>query len=156
MAQVISEMPAPIEVPPEERYTDSREVQSVPKESVITIDFKDLPILKEGAKLIKGRTIDSPVINISNITSKMNNITVWGDVFDYSEKDIRTKNGEKRVVSISITDYTSSISVKSFENKEDENVLAAFKKGGTVLLKGKADFDTFDRSEERRVGKECT
>lgn len=144
MTQIISEMPVPHEAPPEDGYSVGRDAAPVQKESVITVDFKDLPILKDGAKLIKGRTIDSPVIKISDITSKMSNITVWGDVFDYSEKEIRTKNGEKRVVSISITDYTSSISVKSFENKEDENVLAAFKKGGTVLLKGRADFDTFD------------
>ncbi|MDE5992053.1 MAG: hypothetical protein K2G87_03280, partial [Oscillospiraceae bacterium] len=100
MAQIISSMPAPQEAPLEEGYPEGRDAAPVPKEPVITIDFKDLPILKDGAKLIKGRTIDSPVINISDITSKMSNITVWGDVFDYSEKEIRTKNGEKRVVSM--------------------------------------------------------
>ena len=144
MAEVIAAMPVPDEVPPEGAVTGRSPEAGVPKEPVFTVNFKDLPILTDGAKLIKGRSIDSPVISISDINGKMSNITVWGDVFDYSEKEIRTKNGEKRVVSISITDYTGSISVKSFENKEDENYFSAFKKGGTVLLKGRADFDSFD------------
>jgi len=140
MAQIMAEMPAPAEAP----VSDGGYPAAADKPAV-TIDFKDLPILTDGAKLLKGRTITSPVINIIEIQSKMSNITVWGDVFDYSEKEIRTKNGEeKRIVSVSITDYTSSISVKSFENKDDENVLSVFKKGGTVLIKGRADFDTFD------------
>ncbi len=147
MANVISAMPAPEEAPPEyannnQTYPDLPE--NIPSEPVFTVDFKDLPILLDGAKLIKGRSIDSPVINISEIKSKMNNITIWGDVFDYSEKEIRTKNGEKRVVSVSITDYTSSISIKSFEDKYEENVFSAFKKGGTLLIRGRADFDTFE------------
>lgn len=147
MANVIAAMPSVSgEAPVEQQAaaSDAENSKAVPDEPVFTVDFKDLPILLDGAKLIKGRSIDSPVISISEIKSKMNNITVWGDVFDYSEKEIRTKNGDKRVVSISITDYTDSISVKSFEDKEDENVLAAFKNGGTVLLRGRADFDTFE------------
>lgn len=148
MAQVIASMPMPAEAPEEFAGNESSsgyvtDVQS-PKEPVFTVDFKDLPILLDGAKLIKGRTIDSPVMNISEIYSKMSNITVWGDVFDYSEKTIRTKSGERRVVSVSITDYTSSISIKSFDAVEDDNPFAVFKKGGTILLKGKADFDSFE------------
>ncbi len=145
MAQVMASMPAPTEIPPESGNYPPNAEAAVSDKPVVTIDFKDLPILTDGAKLLKGRTITSPVINILEIQSKMSNITVWGDVFDYSEKEIHTKAGEdKRIVTVSITDYTSSISVKSFENKDDENVLAAFKKGGTVLIKGRADFDTFD------------
>ena len=148
MAQVIASMPMPTEVPEEFAGNGSPSAPApdmqTPREPVFTVDFKDLPILLDGAKLIKGRTIDSPVMNISEIYSKMSNITVWGDVFDYSEKTIRTKSGERRVVSVSITDYTSSISIKSFDAVEDENPFAAFKKGGTILLKGKADFDSFE------------
>ncbi len=148
MNELVASMPMPEEAPPEVTNGNIPYVQQPaepPKEEdIVTIDFKDLPILVDNAKLIKGRSIDTPVINISEIKSKMSNITIWGDVFDYSEKEIRTKNGEKRVVSISLTDYTDSISIKSFENKEDENIFAAFKKGGTLLIRGRAEFDTFE------------
>ncbi|MCH5349524.1 MAG: PHP domain-containing protein, partial [Oscillospiraceae bacterium] len=141
MAEAIAAMPMPKEAPSEEASAPAEPVRTEP---VFTIDFKDLPILTDGAKLLKGKVIDAPVINISSINSKMSNITIWGDAFDYSEKEIRTKNGTKRVVSLGITDYTGSISIKSFEDIDEENVLANFKKGGTVLIRGRADFDSFD------------
>lgn len=144
LARLMASMPVPTEPPDEVSDSGMPPVRQTPKEPVVTVNFKDLPILLDGAVLLKGRTIDSPVTNISDINGKMANITVWGDVFDYSEKIIRTKNGERRVVSVSITDYTGSVSVKSFEDTTEENVFAAFKKGGTVLLKGRADFDTFE------------
>ena len=142
MNKLIEAMPVHEEAPPEVNFV--QDTTSDEAKEVVTVDFKELPILADSAKLIKGHTIDTPIINISAIKNKMTNITIWGDVFDYSEKEIRTKNGEKRVVSVSITDYTSSISIKSFENKDDENIFAAFKKGGTLLLRGRVDFDTFE------------
>lgn len=142
MAEVIAAMPMPTEVPESADENFDMGQAAVLKEPVVTVDLMDLPILVESAKVIKGRKIDSPITNISDITSKMSNITLWGDVFDYSEKDIR--KGEKRVVLVSITDYTGSISIKSFVSKDEENIFAQFKKGGTLLIKGRSDFDTFD------------
>ena len=144
MAKAIADMPMPTEAPEPAGGNFDMGQASEPKEPVVTVDLMDLPILVESATVIKGRKIDSPITNISDITSKMSNITLWGDVFDYSEKEIRTKNGEKRVVSVSITDYTGSISIKSFEDKNEENIFAQFKKGGTLLIKGRSDFDTFE------------
>ena len=113
-------------------------------DNIVTLDYKDLPILSENAEILRGRKIEAPPVNIADIQGKVSNIVIWGDAFDYKEKEIRTKNGEKRVVSLSITDYTSSISIKSFENKDDENILAKFAKGGTVLVRGRTEFDTFE------------
>ncbi|MDE6133602.1 MAG: PHP domain-containing protein, partial [Oscillospiraceae bacterium] len=144
MAEAIAAIPMPTEAPEPAGGIYDMVQAAVPKEPIVTVDLMDLPILVESAKIIKGRKIDSPITNISDITSKMSNITLWGDVFDYSEKEIRTKNGERRVVSVSITDYTGSISIKSFESKEEENIFAQFKKGGTLLIKGRSDFDTFE------------
>lgn len=138
----IANVPPPDYVPPENTAPSFDTEMSA--ENLVTINYKDLPILSEGAEIVKGRKIDSPVINIADIQGKVSNITVWGDVFDYQEKEIRTKNGEKRIVSLSITDYTSSISIKSFENKEDENLLAKFAKGGTLLIRGRTEFDSFE------------
>ncbi|MDE5741140.1 MAG: PHP domain-containing protein, partial [Oscillospiraceae bacterium] len=144
MAEAIAAIPMPTEAPEPAGGIYDMVQAAVPKEPIVTVDLMDLPILVESAKIIKGRKIDSPITNISDITSKMSNITLWGDVFDYSEKEIRTKNGERRVVSVSITDYTGSISIKSFESKDEENIFAQFKKGGTLLIKGRSDFDTFE------------
>lgn len=142
LQSVYENMPVPEDIPPEDPSAAYNTDMSA--EELVTVNYKDLPILSDGAELIKGRKIDSPVINIGDIKGKVSNVTIWGDVFDYQEREIRTKNGEKRVVSLSITDYTSSISIKSFENKDDENILGKFAKGGTLLVRGRAEFDTFE------------
>lgn len=112
-------------------------------EKLQVVNYKDLPILQDNAVIIKGKAINSPTVNIGDIHEKVSNITIWGDVFEYSEKEINTKNGEKRITSISITDYTGSISIKVFEDKNSENIYKDIKQG-TVLIRGKVDFDAFD------------
>ena len=112
----------------------------------VTVDFKDIPVMSDGAEIVKGKRIyaDS-VTNIGDINEARNGIVIWGDVFDYAEKEIKNKKGEeKRITTVSLTDYTGSISIKDFADKDSENVLAKLKKGCTVVIRGKADFDTFD------------
>ena len=113
----------------------------------VTVDFKSIPVLSEGAEVIKGRKIaGDTVMNIGDISEGAANIIIWGDIFDYSEKELRTKKGdEKRITLISLTDYTGSISIKDFSAKDKENVLSVLTPGTTVIVKGKAEFDTFDK-----------
>ena len=140
---VLENMPSDYDVPPEN--TTASYNRDISSEEIVTVNYKDLPILAEGAEIIKGRKIDSPVVNIGDLTGKINNVTIWGDVFDYQEKEIKTKKGEqKRIVSLSLTDYTNSITIKSFENVTDENYLKRFAKGGTLLVRGKAEYDTYE------------
>lgn len=141
---VYDSMPFPEDIPPDSFAQSYNE--PVITENLQKVEYGDLPIILDGAEVIKGRKIDAPVINISDITGKVSNVTIWGDSFDYQVKEIHTKSGEdKRIVSLSITDYTSSITIKSFEGKDDVNYLSALAKGGTILVRGRADFDTFDK-----------
>ena len=114
-------------------------------DDLVTVNYKDLPFLVDNAEVVKGRKIDSPVVSIASLTGTAANITIWGDAFDYSDREIKTKNGMKRVCSLSITDYTSSISIKSFENIDDDNILKKFAKGGTLLVRGKAEYDSYEK-----------
>ncbi len=116
-------------------------------EPAVTVDFKTLPILSDGAAVVKGKKIYADNISkICDIHEPLQNIVVWGDVFEYTEKEIRNKKGEeKRIVTVSITDYTSSISMKDFANKDSENIFAALKKGTTCVIRGKIEFDSFDK-----------
>lgn len=117
-----------------------------PKEEIVSVDFKTIPVMSEGAQIIKGKRIfaDS-VTNIGDIYEPQNGIVIWGDIFDYAEKEIKNKKGEeKRITTVSLTDYTGSISIKDFADKDSENVLSALKKGTTAIIRGRVDFDTFD------------
>ncbi|MCM1523902.1 MAG: PolC-type DNA polymerase III [Ruminococcus sp.] len=119
---------------------------AAPKEETVSVDFKSIPVMSEGAVIIKGKKIyaDS-VTNIGDICEAQNGIVIWGDVFDYQEKEIKNKKGEeKRITTVGITDYTGSVSIKDFSDKDGDNVLSKLKKGVTAVIRGKVDFDTFD------------
>ena len=82
---VLENMPADHDIPPENpAAVYNRDISS---EEIVTVNYKDLPILAEGAEIVKGRKIDSPVVNIGDLTGKINNVTIWGDAFDYQEKE---------------------------------------------------------------------
>lgn len=113
----------------------------------VTVDFSDIPVLSDGAEIIKGKKIYAEsVVNIGDITEPKNGVVIWGDIFDYAEKEIKNKQGEeKRITTISLTDYTGSISIKDFADKASENILSRLKKGTTAIIRGRVDFDSFDK-----------
>lgn len=130
---------------PDPDTTQKPAFSAPPKEEIVSVDFKTIPVMSEGAQIIKGKRIfaDS-VTNIGDIYEPQN-VVIWGDVFDYSEKEIKNKKGEeKRITTVSLTDYTGSISIKDFADKDSENVLSALKNGTTAIIRGRVDFDTFD------------
>ncbi|MCL2053854.1 MAG: PolC-type DNA polymerase III [Oscillospiraceae bacterium] len=131
------------------------EAAAVQKTENITTALKDmnLPIYTENAEVIKGKKISKLMLtNIVDIKENMERVVIWGDVFDCSEREIRTKAGEEKLaVSVSITDYTSSISLKSFEDKGAANSLTALKKGDTVIIRGKSEYDNFDKEVNMRA-----
>ncbi len=102
--------PPPIEPEKEYSYIPNNE----PK--VVTIDFRDLPILSENAKIIRGKKISDAPQSIIDVTQDSGFVTIWGDVFDRSDKE--TRDGKKVIVSIYVTDYTSSICLKIIEKKK--------------------------------------
>ena len=140
----------------EQAYNDAFVPETAPEEPVYqpvyrpehteTVDLTDMKILSEGAEIVKGKRIyaDS-YTNICDITEKMSKCVIRGDVFAYSEKEIRNKNGEeKRIVTVSITDYTSSVSIKDFQKKDGENPLSCLKEGTTVIISGRIDYNSYD------------
>jgi DNA polymerase III alpha chain len=140
-------VPEPPIVKPVQKSTPPAETVQIDKGELETIDFKTLPILQTGAKVLKGRKITgNEIYRIADCNGEIANVIIWGDVFAYDARDIksRTTGDVKTVVRMSVTDYTGSIYVKLFEEK-GENTLEALKKGGTVLLKGKVSYDTYDK-----------
>lgn len=113
----------------------------------VSVDINADEIITSEAEIIKGKKIYADSLtSIASLTEPMHNIAVWGDIFDVQVKEIRSKKGEeKRITTISITDYTGSISMKFFEKKDEPTQLGALKAGKTILVRGKCDFDSFDK-----------
>ncbi|MBR1779677.1 MAG: PolC-type DNA polymerase III [Clostridia bacterium] len=112
-----------------------------------SISFRDhdhlLPsIVLDTAKILTGNLIKVAPTPLKNLNDESGLVTVWGDVFSV---DIRlTKDKLKKIYSVNITDYTSSITLKIIANKEKWGIFDSIKKGSTLLIKGDVSFDKYD------------
>ncbi|MBQ8962044.1 MAG: PolC-type DNA polymerase III [Ruminococcus sp.] len=138
-----SDQLVPEKSPEEIRREEAQSV--IPTRSVdITSLNKDFD--PNSAEIIKGRAIRTQPVSIAEAMEHMGvKTTVVGDVFASEIKEIRN---EKTVVTFDITDYSGSLVVKLFlKNSEEELLkgLGSIKKGQTILVTGKIDYDQFAR-----------
>jgi DNA polymerase-3 subunit alpha (Gram-positive type) len=87
-------------------------------------------------KVSKGKLM--PIREIAHDTGRA---TVWGDVFS---KDVKTtRSGDKNIITLDITDYTGSVTVKIFDSVTACEPLDSIKKGATVIVSGDVEFDRY-------------
>lgn len=90
-----------------------------------------------------GSVIKSDLCRIENITPDSGSVALWGDVF---KVDFRpTKDGTRTICIFSVTDYTSSIKIKSIEKKENFEKLQNINIGDCLAVKGEVFYDTYDK-----------
>ncbi|MBR6983583.1 MAG: PolC-type DNA polymerase III [Ruminococcus sp.] len=98
----------------------------------------------ESAEIIKGKAIREKPSAISEAVQMLGQKTVViGDVFAVEVKELRN---DKTVITYSITDYSGSLLVKLFAKTSDEEEVSKYsgiKKGATILVNGKIDYDNF-------------
>lgn len=86
---------------------------------------------------------DDDIRRLSEIVDEERRITVEGYVFDVETKELRSG---RTLLTLKITDYTSSILVKMFSrDKEDAAQFARVKKGMWLRARGSIQNDTFVR-----------
>ncbi len=99
----------------------------------------------ESAEILKGKAIREKPVSINDAIKVLGECAVVvGDIFDSETKELRN---EKTVVTFDITDYSGSLKVKIFGSNKDieEMKLSGLKKGMTLLVSGKVDYDNFAR-----------
>ncbi len=99
----------------------------------------------ESAEILKGKAIREKPVSINDAIKVLGErAVVVGDIFDSETKELRN---EKTVVTFDITDYSGSLKVKIFGSNKDieEMKLSGLKKGMTLLVSGKVDYDNFAR-----------
>ena len=131
---------------PEKSEEEIREEQirnSVPTRPV-DVTSLDTDFDPESAEMLKGRPIREKPVAISEAVGKLGQrVVIVGDVFASEAKEIK---GDRTVVTLSVTDYSGSLLLKTFVNNSDEDELKLFtgiKNGTTLLVAGKIDFDSF-------------
>ncbi len=99
---------------------------------------------RDEAELAVGKPINDSPVPISELTSDCDNVTIWGEIFDRTEKTI--KDGLYTIIMISITDRTSSQILKIFTKTEKAKSYGFLKPGTAILVNGKAKYDTFEKA----------
>lgn len=97
----------------------------------------------DSAEIIKGRAIREEPVSIGDAVMRLGEkLAVIGDIFASEVKELRN---EKVVATFDITDYSGSVKVKFFTSATEfeELKLGSLKKGTTLLVEGKIDYDSF-------------
>lgn len=98
-------------------------------------------IIPESVRPLYGRSGNGKIIPVSNVLYDSGKVNVWGDVFAF-EKRV-TRSGDKNIITIDITDYTGSITVKVFGPINNTKVVEQIKVGDAIVVSGDVEFDKF-------------
>ncbi len=112
-------------------------------ENPVDADSLDTEFDAESAEIVFGKAIREKPSSIGKTMQELGKkAVIIGDVFALEFKELRN---EKTVVTFDITDYSGSLKVKVFaKNDEIESMnLNSVKKGSTIIVRGKVDFDQF-------------
>lgn len=97
---------------------------------------------KPGNGNIYGRGKFGNVISINRLESDLGSVTVKGMIFRSEDKVLKTG---KHLLSICISDNTSSVLVKLFTGKNDwKDIKDKLQKGDNVIVSGVTEYDTFE------------
>lgn len=99
-------------------------------------------MIPESAREIYGHIGKMKPISISNITPDIGNVTVWGEIFSVEQKETRDK--QRKIYSVNITDYTGSITLKIIEMVAQCKMLDTLSSGMSVLVRGEVEYDKYD------------
>ncbi len=125
----------------EKREEEKRKKEEKEK-NVVHEQWDDLPLYKDTIKNIFGKSINEKPKPIQEISADDGYITVWGDVLKTEVRD--TKRGVSKIFNFDISDYTSSVTVKMFEDKHKiDPLIEKLNECGTVVINGAYQFDTF-------------
>ena len=108
-----------------------------------TNSYNNLPFKDGTQKVVIGKTIKTQIIPLCDVSQESGTVTIWGDVFSAEIRETRDKR--HIICSIEITDYTSSNILKMFLDISETDKVSAIKKGSTVIARGDAGYDKYER-----------
>ena len=126
----------------EERRAEEQHKKEEEEKNVNHELWDELPVFKDTLKKIYGKAIHEKPKNIADVSTEDGYITVWGDVLKTEVR--KTKRGTSKIFDFDISDYTSSITVKMFDDKRViDPLVEKINEAGTLVISGGYQFDTF-------------
>ncbi len=105
-------------------------------------------IVPETARPLIGSVPKGQITPLKDAAIDLGSIIVWGEIFSMESKETRDKS--KKIYTIDITDYTSSVSMKIIQDADKCRDLDSLKKGKSLLVRGSLEYDKYDRENVLR------
>ena len=121
--------------------TPSEVARNVSEIEVRKGDYAYPRIIPSTVVPVYGRVSKGKMIPISSIAYDTGKATVWGDVFSKEVKT--TRSGDKYIITMDITDYTGSVTIKIFDSVVNCAPLESIKTGSTIIVCGDVEFDRY-------------
>ncbi len=115
----------------------SKEISKRTKENLLP------QIIPESIKTVMGNLTKQELRPIAELSMTDGTVNVWGDIFELEVRETRDK--KRKIFSINITDYSSSITVKCIELTENCKELDKLSKGQSIVVRGDMSYDKYDR-----------
>jgi DNA polymerase-3 subunit alpha (Gram-positive type) len=115
--------------------------KSLPKKTIKKVDKENLDLDKI---LIGKKGISGELTYIKSFSEETNEVILEGFVINYEERDIK---GDKKLVIFDLTDYSASVTCKSFLKMDlyEEQTAGKLNKGMFVRLSGRLQYDEFQK-----------
>ena len=105
--------------------------------------YRKTQLNRNDPSVIYGRMFDDEAEPIESLRDDPREVTVRGEVF---ASESRETKGGRIIFTVAVTDYTDSLRIKLWFEKEDLPAFEeAFKNGSCFLIKGFMDLDPYDR-----------
>ncbi len=102
-------------------------------------DSSDSRILE----IIMGKNFSDSLMKMSEVTQDSGKVAICGDISNVAFKEIR---GNRFICTFDITDYTCSLTIKLFVQKDDYDLRAEqIKEGLFMKVRGEAQFDKYSK-----------
>ena len=99
--------------------------------------------ISKDPNVILGRGFEEPPIPMETLGEEPREVVVRGEVFQVEERELKTG---KNIFTVALTDYTDSIRMKLWVKPEELAIYREiFKKGRWFVVKGRMDFDHYEK-----------
>lgn len=124
-------------------YEASMKRESAPKVISVRSGETLLPcIIPDTSREIYGHIGKGKLTPLSKVTPDIGSVTVWGEIFSAEQKETRDK--QRKIYSINITDYAGSMTLKIIEMVNQCKMLDTLSNGTSVVVRGDIEYDKYD------------
>lgn len=125
-----------------EKEEEKKKIKTEKEKNVVHEKLGDTPLYADTRKVIFGSAIREMPKPIKDVRYDDGRVTVWGDLLKSECRD--TKRGDSKILSFDVTDYTSSVTIKMFDDSDKiDRVVKALDESPTLIIHGAYQYDKF-------------